>query len=201
MLEATGRGNPGYKFKDEINAKALGLADIQVARQHAAEPHVRTAGPALPADHLPRRREEGGQTMETRPTDEEIVAMVEDGLVGKSVLEVCSAIGYGYDETLTVKKPIKGRLCMANSGPSTNGSQFFINLGDTPHLTGLHTVFGEVSAGYDIVEKIGNVQVGMGDKPAQPVVIESLRLKIKGSIAVGYCFERETVRRAFQGGA
>lgn len=69
-----------------------------------------------------------------------------------------------------------GLLAMANSGPATNGSQFFITTSTPAHLNNRHTIFGEVVKGYDVVEAISKVQTGMGNKPVQPVTISSITL-------------------------
>ncbi len=70
-----------------------------------------------------------------------------------------------------------GKLAMANAGPNTNGSQFFITVAPTPHLTGNHTIFGEVVEGQDIADKIANVQRNRQDRPNKDVVLESITIE------------------------
>jgi peptidyl-prolyl cis-trans isomerase A (cyclophilin A) len=70
-----------------------------------------------------------------------------------------------------------GKLAMANSGPNTNGSQFFITVAPTPHLTGNHTIFGEVVEGQDIAVKIAGVQRNRQDRPLKDVVLESITIE------------------------
>lgn len=65
-----------------------------------------------------------------------------------------------------------GTISMANSGPNTNGSQFFINTADNNFLDSKHTVFGRVTAGMDFVQAIESTPTGPGDRPLEPVVIE-----------------------------
>jgi len=70
-----------------------------------------------------------------------------------------------------------GKLAMANSGPNTNGSQFFITVAPTPWLTGNHTIFGEVVEGQDVADKISKVARGRQDKPNKDVVLNSVKIE------------------------
>jgi peptidyl-prolyl cis-trans isomerase A (cyclophilin A) len=70
-----------------------------------------------------------------------------------------------------------GKLAMANAGPNTNGSQFFITVAPTEWLTGKHTIFGEVVEGYGVVEKISTVPRGAQDRPKKDVVIQSVTIE------------------------
>ena len=71
----------------------------------------------------------------------------------------------------------KGKLAMANAGPNTNGSQFFLTVAATEWLTGNHTIFGEVVEGQEIVDKISKVSRDRQDRPVKPVVLESVTIE------------------------
>jgi cyclophilin family peptidyl-prolyl cis-trans isomerase len=83
--------------------------------------------------------------------------------------------GYTFKDEINEHKIVKGALAMANAGPNTNGSQFFIVTRDEcPWLDGKHTVFGEVREGMDVVETIGTLQTDARDRPTQEARIERL---------------------------
>jgi len=84
---------------------------------------------------------------------------------------------YRFKDEINSHKIVKGSLAMANAGPSTNGSQFFIvTTESTPWLDGKHTNFGEVVSGMDVVDKIEAVDVNERDHPTKDVIIESIEL-------------------------
>jgi peptidyl-prolyl cis-trans isomerase B (cyclophilin B) len=85
--------------------------------------------------------------------------------------------GYSFEDEFNDHKVVRGALAMANSGPNTNGSQFFIvTTSAAPWLDGKHTVFGEVTSGMDSVDAIEKVKTGRNDRPEEPVLIEKIEL-------------------------
>jgi len=83
--------------------------------------------------------------------------------------------GYRFEDEVPAGGPTfnqVGRLAMANAGPGTNGSQFFVTVAETPWLNGKHTIFGQVTEGYDVVEAIAKLPVGGQDRPSDDVVLE-----------------------------
>lgn len=85
--------------------------------------------------------------------------------------------GYQFEDEFNHHKVVRGALAMANSGPNSNGSQFFIVTADeTPWLDGKHTVFGKVIEGEDVVDRLNNVPTGGADRPLTPVLISSIEL-------------------------
>lgn len=174
--EGTGTGNAGFMFADEINAKALGLDKMKAVEN--GRPHgwmgirsqrdfqMKLVAPLL---------KQMGISMSDQATIKAREAEVMAKINALTLMQAYELMGYKYNDKLPSQKPVKGVLALANAGPNTNSSQFFINLGETPHLAGKHTVFGKVTKGMDIVEKIGQVRVGTGDKPVKDVKILSIR--------------------------
>ena len=85
--------------------------------------------------------------------------------------------GYQFEDEFNDHKVVKGALAMANSGPNTNGSQFFVVTAEaTPWLDGKHTVFGQVTTGQDVVDRIQHVDRDGRDRPKTPVTLDRIEL-------------------------
>ena len=174
--QGRGSGDAGFLYADEINATALGLDKLKAFTD--GRPH-KYLGLRSQVDFQQKILLPLLKKMGISFRDQAAIKAREKELMQKinsmSVKEAYELQGYKYSDTLPSRPPVKGALALANRGPNTNGSQFFINLEDTPFLAGKHTVFGRVSKGMDIVEKIGAVKTGAQNKPLSPVKILSIR--------------------------
>ena len=173
----TGTGGIGYFYPDEINGKALGLDKIKAFEStKPLRPHKWLAVSLQnPRSQQKLRsgvlRELGIKPAEMKARQDEFV----QALGRLTLLDAYKHMGYQFDEKLQSRPPKRGTLALANSGPNTNGSQFFIVQKDADYLSGKHTVFGRVTEGMDVVDKIANVPVDRRSRPRTPVKIESIR--------------------------
>ena len=173
----TGAGSPGYRFEDEINADSLGLQKIKVL-DDKGRPHpwllIRSQNDFNRVLLFPLLRR---MRIETQDEMKKRVDEVKNRLNKMSIKEAYQNQGYRYNPQLKSHHPKRGVLAMANSGPNTNGSQFFINLVETGWLTGKHTVFGKVVKGMNVVDRIAEVPVDpRSSRPKRDVRILSIRV-------------------------
>ncbi|MDA1194397.1 MAG: peptidylprolyl isomerase [Planctomycetota bacterium] len=173
-----GTGNPGFMFGDEMDADALGLAKEKLIDNGRVHPWVAGLGQQnwqqkvlLP---MIRKLQIDPAQLNQSP---DLQAKLKGALETMSLKDLYELQGYKYTQGLPSRKPQRGDLALANAGPATNGSQFFVNVRNTPELTGKHTVFGRVVKGMDIVDKIAGVKVNAaaGNRPVEPVTIISIR--------------------------
>ena len=152
-----GTGGPGYSFADEINPDSIGLDRILVKQATFLSSLYSTWNAATAAYAPNSLRENADKTLAEFYDDE---------------------VGYDYDYRLNSVSFEPGVIAMANSGPNTNGSQFFITVSgsDTSQLDGRHTVFGRVTDGMDVVDEIAQVAVDGSDKPESPVEINAITI-------------------------
>jgi len=172
-----GSGDPGYKFEDEINASYLGLDKMPVLDPEKG-----------PHPYLGIKSKEHFFSVVIRPitiklgikNEKEFKSRLDEIqkiITSISLKESYEYKGYVYNDKIKSHHLDRGVLAMANAGPNTNGSQFFINLVNTKWLEGKHTVFGKVIKGIEVVDKIGDVPVlPERHKPEKNVKIISIRL-------------------------
>lgn len=174
-----GTSGPGYTFKDEINAKSLGLDKIKVMQPNGGVHQyllVRSQQDFSRVVVMPLARKMGIKSQQEFQNQQQEIQQKISQLTLKECYE---NLGYEYNDELKSHFPKRGVIAMANSGPNTNGSQFFINLVDTPWLMGKHTVFGRVIKGMEVVDKIGEVAVDNKSMPKTDVKIITIRLNQK----------------------
>lgn len=172
-----GTRGPGYKFEDEIDAVGLGLDQALALDAQGRSHPVLMIRRDIDFQRLilqPVLREMG---IQTRADIQARRAQIDARIAKLTVKDVLENQGYRYTTKGSAHRPLRGALAMANAGPDTNGSQFFINLVDTAWLTGKHTVFGKVVAGMTVVDAIGRVAVDSRSRPLQPVQIKTIRPK------------------------
>ena len=169
----TGTGDPGYTFEDEINAKALGLDKMKAIV--AGEPNrallIRSRQQFDNVILRPLHKKMGLKSKAEYDTKK---AACDKALKELTVMGVYQNLGYKYDDKRPSHGMLRGTIAMANSGPNTNGSQFFINMVDNAYLNGKHTVFGRVISGMEVVDKMATVKA-VQTRPEKPIKILSIR--------------------------
>ncbi|MFT4922908.1 MAG: peptidyl-prolyl cis-trans isomerase A (cyclophilin A) [Haloarculaceae archaeon] len=124
--------------------------------------------------------ETGEQMDEPLYDDVEVHRIIEDFMIqtGDPTGTGRGGPGYTFDDEFhpDLRHDEAGKVSMANRGPDTNGSQFFITLDAQPHLDDKHAVFGEVTDGMDVVEEIGNADTDTNDRPTTPIHLESVEI-------------------------
>jgi cyclophilin family peptidyl-prolyl cis-trans isomerase len=169
-----GNGGPGFEFEDEINADALGLDKTPALTNGQPHPSLLIQSQeefqsVIGRAAIHKLKIESQEELEKR--QEEVDAAVST----LTVKDVFESIGYVYNSTRGSHPMARGTIAMANSGPNTNGSQFFLNMVDNNYLNGKHTVFGRIVSGLDVVDSMQKVEMDQGSKPLKPIIIESIR--------------------------
>lgn len=160
----TGTGGPGYQFEDEINAQALGLDKIKIGESPYYERYMMML--VVKRLNINSQDEFNQRRFAVERELRNIQTM--------TVQKVLEELGYKYDSTLPSIFGKRGAVGMANAGPNTNGSQFFINQVDTPHLNGLHTFFGQLQdESYPVLDKI----IEAGDRNSKIIKIDIIENK------------------------
>ncbi|MDW8307477.1 MAG: peptidylprolyl isomerase [Leptospiraceae bacterium] len=169
-----GTGGPGYQFEDEISAKALGLDKIKLKDAPSYQREAQLVARQRVFEKLNIRSQEDLQKKmkEANALFQKEIKQLEE----LSVQQLLELAGYRFDDRLPSVPVSQYTIAMANAGPNTNGSQFFINIVDNHYLNGKHTVFGKLLKGRDVLQKIAAIERDENDKPKQKVVIEKIIL-------------------------
>lgn len=173
-IKGNGTGGPGYQFADEINAKALGLDKVKVSASPMARNEV---AQVVRNDIFKKLNIRSQEDLNKKMKEAEAMLKGEqEKWNNKSLEELYTARGITYTPNLESESNTKGSLSMANAGPNTNGSQFFVSVVDNLYLDGKHTVFGRVLAGLDVAEKITKVERDQQDRPKESVILKKLTI-------------------------
>jgi cyclophilin family peptidyl-prolyl cis-trans isomerase len=173
-IKGNGTGGPGYQFADEINAKALGLDKIKVSSSPMAMQEVQQVARNEVFKKLNIKSQ--ADLNAKMKQAEALFAAEQAKWKDKSLEELYTARGITFTPNLESESNTKGSLSMANAGPNTNGSQFFISVVDNTYLDGKHTVFGRVLAGLEVAEQITRVDRDQQDRPKSPVTINKVTI-------------------------
>lgn len=163
-------GDPGFSLADEMSADSLGLAVMPLINAQG-EPHpllgIHNAEDFRHTVLEPLYENMGIRSEEALSAR---LAEVDERLRSMSLQDFFELQGWRYTRARS-RAPTRGMIAMANKGPNTIGSQFFITLSDAPWLSGRVTVFGQVRAGMAVVEAIGRLPTGADERPLEPVTI------------------------------
>lgn len=173
----TGTSGPGYRFEDEISAVSLELDKALAFQNGRHHQYLGLRSQRQKMAFMQNIREFFYNKLNIN-SEEDFNKKKEElnTLYNELTLKTCYELqGYKYNDTLKSHSPKRGVIAMANSGPNTNGSQFFINVIDTNWLSGKHTVFGKVIKGMDIVDAISKAKVAPGSRPETEIKIISIR--------------------------
>lgn len=181
-IAGNGSGGPGFKFADEINAKQLGLDKVTVGESMGYMRDLQNLHQNKIRNRLFKKyniKSQADLNKNLPAIEKEFGILMQKALENDAkqpVLTLLESLGYQFSDQLPSRPMARFSVAMANAGPNTNGSQFFINVADNSFLNGKHTNFGQVIAGSEIVQEISDVERDKTDKPVEAVTIESLRV-------------------------
>ena len=174
----TGTGGPGYRFADEINAIALGLDKEKEIGQSQMQAAQREVFQKYGVDSQEKLNELVAEIGEEKLM-KEIMDAANALATGASKMDGLISDGYSFDDSLPSVPVAYGTIAMANAGPNTNGSQFFINHKDNFFLNGKHTAFGMVIEGMDVIDRICNLPTDGRDRPVEDVRMQEVIIENK----------------------